>query len=131
MQILISLRVFRIKCQYVWPLTYHLGLCVEKYPNKKSKCCHTLLEYSLLWGSNKAWAMVTLVSFQGLINSKTSIPITFTWVSSPAGHNLSVCLALNFFSYQHPSNQEAGFCIFFSVLEILPPTEALLLAVMH
>ena len=40
-------------------------------------------------------------------------------------------LALNFFSYQHPSNQEAGFCIFFSVLEILPPTEALLLAVMH
>ena len=37
--------------------------------------------------------MVTLVYFHGLINSKTSIPITFTWVSSPAGHNLSVCLA--------------------------------------
>ena len=37
--------------------------------------------------------MVTLVSFQCLKNSKTSIPITFTWVSSPAGHNLSVCLA--------------------------------------
>lgn len=36
--------------------------------------------------------MVTLVSFHGLINSKTST-ITFTWVSSPAGHNLSVCLA--------------------------------------
>lgn len=37
--------------------------------------------------------MVTLVSFHCVINSKTSIPITFTWVSSPARHNLSVCLA--------------------------------------
>ena len=35
-RILVSLRVFRMKCQYVWPLLYHLGLRVEKYPNKKS-----------------------------------------------------------------------------------------------
>ena len=74
-----------MKCSCVWPLTYHLGLRVEKNPNKKANA--VILCWSTASFKSQIKDMVTLVSFQGLINSKSSIPITFKWVSSPAGHN--------------------------------------------
>ena len=82
-----------MKCSCVWPLKYHLGLCVEKNLNKKANAVILCWSTASFRSQIKPGPWLLWYPFGGLINSKTSIPITFTLVSSPTGHNLSVCLA--------------------------------------